>query len=76
MIASRIVDFPLPDNWVATVMDYMCYRAYQRDTEFAPNDSRINSHLTSFQQSLQNKAQADITNIENRTATWLGDKGQ
>ena len=69
-------DFPLPSNWVATVMDYMCYRAYQRDTEFAPNDTRIQSHLTAFQQSLQNKAQADITNIENRTATWLGDKGQ
>lgn len=49
----------LDDVYANAILDYMLYRAYLKDTEYAGDINRANNHLQSFQQSLGIKAQVD-----------------
>ena len=46
----------LPDTYIGTLVDYILYRAFSKDTEFAANESTAQAYLNSFVGSLSGKA--------------------
>ena len=49
----------LDDVYANAILDYMLYRAYQKDTEYAGDMQRAGVYLQSFQNSLGVKNQVD-----------------
>lgn len=49
----------LDDIYANTILDYMMYRAYQKDAEFAGNTQKAMMHYQSFSNSIGVKTQAD-----------------
>ncbi len=59
------------DIYVNAIRDYMAFRAYQKDSEYA-NLNRAAAYLQSFAQLLGVKAQADMSLIQNMIAQQPG----
>ena len=55
----------LDDIYANALMDYMMFRAYSKDTEFAGNADRATAYRQSFENSLGLKAQGDASNVKN-----------
>lgn len=55
----------LPDVYANAMLDYVLYRAYMKDTEYAGNLQRASSHYNAFFTSLGQKTQADFASSPN-----------
>lgn len=53
----------LDDIYMTPLMDYILYRAYSKDTEYAGNANRAAAARQSFENTLGLKAQADAANV-------------
>tara|TARA_R100000742_G_scaffold4006_1_gene1073 strand:- start:3310 stop:3972 length:663 start_codon:yes stop_codon:yes gene_type:complete len=53
----------LDDVYANAILDYMLYRAYQKDTEYAGDMNRAGVYLQAFQSSLGIKAQVDAASM-------------
>lgn len=58
----------LDDIYGSALLDYLLYRAYSKDAEFAANDSRAISHYQAFQNALGGRAQAELVTSPNTSA--------
>jgi hypothetical protein len=47
------------DNYVSALVDFVVYRAYSKDADYAANAQRAASHYQAFMQSLGQKTQTD-----------------
>ena len=50
----------LPDIYANALLDYILYRAYSKDSEFAGNGTRAQSHYAAFNASLTSEIQATL----------------
>ena len=57
----------LPAIYANAVLDYVLYRAYSKDAQYAGNAERAGIHYTQFQNSLGMKAQSEANNSPNMT---------
>ena len=55
----------IPDIFANAIMDYVLYRAYSKDAEFASNAQRATTHYQLFLQSVGGKSAADNTSTPN-----------
>jgi hypothetical protein len=55
----------VPDIFANAVMDYVLFRAYTKDAEFAGNAARAGTHYNLFVNSITGKAQIDIVTSPN-----------
>ncbi len=46
----------IPDTYAPALMDYILYRAFSKDTEYAANMEVAQSHITAFVQSISGKS--------------------
>jgi hypothetical protein len=60
---SNTID--LNDIYAGPMVDYILYRSYSKDTEYAGNDQRATNHYNAFQNSLGLKVQAEQTSTPN-----------
>lgn len=51
----------LPDIYANAMLDYVLYRAYSKDTEYAGNQNRAATHYNMFATSLGIKTQGEVT---------------
>jgi len=58
--ASDTTVISLDDIYGNAILDYILYRSYQKDSEFAGNAERSMMHYSSFSNSLGMKTQADM----------------
>jgi|688.fasta_scaffold12444_6 hypothetical protein len=56
-IATTVID--IDDIYANAILDYLLYRAYSKDSEYAGNVARAQAHLQAFQNSLGIKTQSD-----------------
>ena len=56
---STTVTITLDDIYANAILDYMLYRAYQKDSEYAGNAERSMMHYQSFANGLGIKTRAD-----------------
>jgi hypothetical protein len=56
-IASTVID--IDDVYANAILDYLLYRAYSKDADYAGNVTRAQAHFQSFQSSLGLKTQSD-----------------
>jgi hypothetical protein len=56
-IASTTID--IDDIYANAILDYLLYRAYSKDSEYAGNVARAQAHLQAFQNALGIKTQSD-----------------
>lgn len=54
------IDSGLDDMYENSLIDYVLYRAYSKDSEFTPNAERAQRHYQLFQQSLGIKLQNEV----------------
>ena len=57
--ATTTTTITLDDVYANSILDFMLYRAYQKDTEYAGDMQRAGVYMQSFQQSLGIKNQVD-----------------
>jgi hypothetical protein len=64
--ATVIADFesdtqvlPIDDSYMNPILDFMMYRAYSKDADYASNAQRAQGHLQVFQMALGAKTQSD-----------------
>ena len=50
----------VPDIYAYAILDYVLYRAYSKDSEFAGNEGRAQAHYAAFNASLMNEIKATI----------------
>lgn len=67
---SNVETIGVDDSFVNSILDFMLYRAYSKDADYAENGQRAKDSLMSAQQAISNKTQADTAMIpkENRNA--------
>tara|TARA_X000001382_G_scaffold5992_1_gene4868 strand:+ start:5953 stop:6633 length:681 start_codon:yes stop_codon:yes gene_type:complete len=58
-------DLSIPDLYANSIMDYVLYRAYSKDAEYAANNQRSGQHYQLFIQSVTGKAQVDQVTTPN-----------
>jgi hypothetical protein len=59
----------LPDIYMNAILDFVLYRAYMKDTEYAGNLNRASSHYNAFYTSLGQKTQAEAATDPNNNPT-------
>jgi len=64
--ASTVIG--LDDIYANALLDFMLYRAYSKDAEYAGNANRAQSHMSAFTSSLGVKSQIDATSSQLRAA--------
>ena len=67
-------DITLDDIYGPALVDYMLYRAFSKDTEFAADSGPAAAHQRAFMASLTGKAQAELGTNPNQTAPAAGGK--
>ena len=50
----------LDDTYSNAILDYMLYRSYQKDSDFAGNMQKVATHYQSFANSIGLKTRADL----------------
>jgi len=50
---------PIDDSYMNPILDFMLYRAYSKDSDYAQNAQRAESHLRAFQLALGAKTESD-----------------
>lgn len=59
--ATLVGDIALNDIYVGAIVDYVCYRAFSKDAEYAQNSNRAETHYVKFMNSLGVKAQLETS---------------
>ncbi len=54
----------LDDSYLNPILDFMLYRAYSKDADYAQNASRASMHLDAFRIAIGDKTQADVAMTE------------
>ena len=67
-LASLSDTISLPDVYMNPILDFVLYRAYSKDTEYAGNVQRASTHYQGFQNSLGQKSQSDMSYSPNQAA--------
>lgn len=57
--AADVQVLPVDDSYMNPILDFMMYRAYSKDADYAQNAQRAQSHLQVFQLALGAKTQSD-----------------
>lgn len=57
----------LPDIYANAILDYMLYRAYSKDMDFAPQQARAQTHYQLFMNSIVGKGRIDAFSTPNNT---------
>ena len=65
-LGSLPATIDLPDIYMNPILDYVLYRAYSKDTEYAGNQQRSSAHYQAFQNTLLQKSQSDLTTSPNQ----------
>ena len=65
LIASYSATIGIPDIYAGTLVDFILYRAYSKDTQFAGNAQRAQAHYQMFANSLGIKIKNEITSNPN-----------
>ncbi len=60
LYSAVVGDLTLPDIYANAVLDYMLYRAYSKDSDFAGNAARAQAHYAAFTASLTAEIQATL----------------
>lgn len=68
---SENVSLGLQDHWINPLIDWVLYRAFSKDAEYAGNAQRAQHHLNAFAQTLQLTAQAGGIASSPQSATPL-----
>ena len=58
-------DISIPDIYANAIMDYVLYRAYSKDAEYAANNQRSGQHYQLFLQTVTGKGQVDQVTTPN-----------
>jgi len=58
--ASVVGNISVPDIYGNAILDYILYRAYNKDSEYAGNESRAAAHFSTFNASLGNEVKATV----------------
>jgi hypothetical protein len=48
------------DTYLSVITDWILYRAFSKDAEFAANAARAGAHYQTFMSSIGNKTQSDV----------------
>lgn len=65
---SRYNPIRLDDSYVPAIVDYILYRAYSKDADFAGNANRSTSHFQAFSAALGTKVKVDVVSSPNTGA--------
>lgn len=65
-LANLAATIDLNDIYANPILDYLLYRSYSKDTEYAGNAERAANHYAAFQGSLGLKVQAEVTSSPNQ----------
>ena len=69
-VASASDAIDLPDVFANCITDYVCYRAFSKEADYAANSQRAISHYNAFSQALGVKSQGDVGTSPNVTANF------
>jgi len=58
--ANVVGNIGVPDIYANTLLDYVLYRAYSKDSEYAGNEARAASHYAMFNSSLSNEIKVTL----------------
>ena len=61
----------VPDIYANAVMDYVLFRAYTKESEFAANANRAQTHYQLFVGTLTGKSQLDLVTSPNSTSGMM-----
>ena len=61
----------IPDIYANQIVDYVLYRCYQKDADYAGNKERSLSHYQYFRESLGAKSQIDLVNDPNNKTMMM-----
>ena len=59
-LASAATSIAVPDLFLGALLDYMLYRAYSKDAEYAGNGQRALAHRQAFDAALGTKGSVDV----------------
>jgi hypothetical protein len=59
-VAATTDDLTLDDIYLPSLTDWVCYRAYETDSDDPSDVSRAANHLAAFMQALTGKSQSDV----------------
>ena len=57
----------IDDTYVSAILDWILYRAFSKDAEFAANAARAGAHYQTFMSSIGTKTQSDIASAPTET---------
>lgn len=66
-LASYEIDLSLPDIYISALVDYVCYRCYAKDADYAGNAQRATLHYQQFANSIGIKFNQEMLNSPNRS---------
>ncbi|MCE7797858.1 hypothetical protein LWE61_15000 [Sphingobium sufflavum] len=66
-IASYEINLSLPDIYISALVDFVCYRAYSKDSTYAGNGQRATLHYQQFATSVGIKLNKEMLNSPNRS---------
>ena len=69
-VASISDAIDLPDVFANCITDYVCYRAFSKEADYAANAQRAASHYDAFATALGVKSQGDVGTSPNVTVNF------
>jgi hypothetical protein len=69
-VASTSDAIDLPDVYANCITDYVCYRAFSKEADYASNAQRATSHYNAFASAIGVKAQGDNSTSPNVTVNF------
>ena len=71
-LAATTDPITLNDIYGNVILDYMLYRAYSKDSDYAGNAQRATNHYTAYNNSLGNRVQVEqiVTPNMDETGRW------
>ena len=57
----------IDDTYVSAILDWILYRAFSKDAEFAANAARAGAHYQTFMSSIGTKTQSDVASAPTET---------
>ena len=57
----------IDDTYISAILDWILYRAFSKDAEFAANAARAGAHYQTFMSSIGTKTQSDVASAPTET---------
>lgn len=72
--ATDTTTITLDDSYLNAIVDWIVYRAYSKDADYAQNVNRASMHLDAFRMSIGEKTQSDtgVSQAQNQNETQRG----